>query len=567
MGMIRWLALAVVAAAAIATAPLRAEDTNAVRATEPVQSPPAVTSALPTPPSPAESPAAQPDATQEALRKRLAALEPGTTDEERAEHAALVAFYEARKLAPLWLTSPTGLSPGAVALVSEIKRAQEWGLDARDFSLPIEPDNPGPGSRAAGAATKAALTPEQVAESEVGLSRAVLKYARYARGGRIIHPAEQLSSYLDRRPQLLKPRLILDGIAAADSPDAYLRGLHPQHPQFERLRQKYLVLLGRHAQGKAGNPASTEAKKLLANMEQWRWMPADMGELYVWNNIPEYTQRVVKGGQVLLTERIVAGETGKQTPIFTRPMRRITFRPTWKVPESIKVREIWPSLLRGGALMREWDLEIRTKDGQLVDWRKMDWTKTDIREYEVIQPNGPKSVMGKVKFSFPNQHTVFMHDTLPRDKYMFNAAQRTYSHGCMRVQNPMRLAEVLLREDQGWDSARVAAAFSNGPLNNEVAIERKIPVHTTYFTAMVGDDGKLHAFPDVYGHERRIAQALEGKWDQIARGRDHLAPVELNLAAAAQRAAPEDGGETPGRQTRTPRKSGGTLFDSVFGAF
>jgi murein L,D-transpeptidase YcbB/YkuD len=238
------------------------------------------------------------------------------------------------------------------------------------------------------------------------------------------------------------------------------------------------------------------------------------------------------------------------------------------VPESIKVREIWPSLLRGGGLMREWDLEIRTKDGQLVDWRKMDWTKTDIREYEVIQPNGPKSVMGKVKFSFPNQHTVFMHDTLPRDRYMFNAAQRTYSHGCMRVQNPMRLAEVLLREDQGWDSARVAEAFSHGPLNNEVAIERKIPVHTTYFTAMVGDDGKLHSFPDVYGHERRITQALEGKWDQIARGRDHLAPVELNLAAAAQRASPEDGGETPGRQTRTPRKgSGRTLLDSVFGTF
>src|SRR5213078_2094637 len=106
MCMIRWLALAVVAAAAIATAPLHAEDTNAARATEPAQSAPAVTSALPTPQSPAERPAAQPDATQEALRKRLAALEQGTTDEERAEHAAIVSFYEARKLAPLWLTSP-----------------------------------------------------------------------------------------------------------------------------------------------------------------------------------------------------------------------------------------------------------------------------------------------------------------------------------------------------------------------------------------------------------------------------------------------------------------------------
>jgi len=249
-------------------------------------------------------------------------------------------------------------------------------------------------------------------------------------------------------------------------------------------------------------------------------------------------------------------------------MRRITFRPTWKVPESIKVRELWPSLLKGGGLMREWDLEIRTKDGQLVDWRKLDWTKTDIREYDVVQPNGPKSVMGKVKFSFPNQHTVFMHDTLQRDKYMFNAAQRTYSHGCMRVRNPIRLAEILLREDQGWDSARVAEAFNTGPLNNEVALERRIPVHTTYFTALVGDVGKLQTFPDIYGHERRIVQALEGKWDQIAKGRDHLAPVELNLASAAQRRSSEDGaGETPVRQPHGKGKGSSGLFESVFGAF
>ena len=239
------------------------------------------------------------------------------------------------------------------------------------------------------------------------------------------------------------------------------------------------------------------------------------------------------------------------------------------MPESIKVRELWPSLLRGGGLMREWDLEIRTKDGgQLVDWRRLDWTKTDIREYDVIQPNGPKSVMGKVKFSFPNQHTVFMHDTLPRDKYMFNAAQRTYSHGCMRVRNPMRLAEILLREDQDWDAARVAEAFNTGPLNNEVALEHRIPVHTTYFTAMVDDHGRLQTFPDVYGHEKRIVQALEGKWDQIVRGRDHLAPVELDLASAAHRGTGEDANsETPARQSRVKGKGNGGVFESLFGTF
>jgi murein L,D-transpeptidase YcbB/YkuD len=557
-------AFGVVATAGLVSGAVRAEQPDAAGNVMPP-----ATSAMPTPIAPevlppAEHPAKAVPATPEAeaLRKALSSLAAGATDEERNERAALVSFYEARGDAPLWLSATEGLTPKASALLSEIKQADEWGLDPRDFPLAAWLER---GNAAAPA------SPEAIAEEEIGLSQAVLRYGRFARGGRIIHPAEQLSSYLDRRPQLLKPKSILDGVAADEHPDAYLRGLHPQHPQFERLRQKYLALLGR-TPGRAKGPSasSAEAKRLLANMEQWRWMPVDMGEFYIWNNIPEYTQRVVKNGEVVLTERIVAGEIGKQTPIFTRPIRKVTFKPTWKVPESIKVRELWPSLLKGGGLMREWGLEVYTKDGQPLDWRKMDWAKLDIREYDVIQPNGPKSVMGKVKFSFPNQHTVFMHDTLPRDKYMFNAAQRTYSHGCMRVGSPQRLAEILLREDKGWDAAQVAEAFNTGPLNNEVAIERKIPVHTTYFTASIDDDGKLHTFPDVYGHERRIVQALEGKWDQIVKGRDHLAPVELDLAAAADRRSADDGqGASPGRQTRAQGKgdSGATSFKSVFGAF
>jgi murein L,D-transpeptidase YcbB/YkuD len=287
-----------------------------------------------------------------------------------------------------------------------------------------------------------------------------------------------------------------------------------------------------------------------------------MGSLYVWNNIPEYLQRVVKNGEVIATERIVAGAIGKQTPIFSRPMRKITFKPTWKVPDSIKVRELWPSLLKGGRLMREWGLELRTKDDQFADWTKLDWTKTDIREYDVIQPNGSKSVMGKVKFSFPNQHTVFMHDTMPRDRYMFNVAQRTFSHGCMRVHNPMRLAAIVLGEE-GWDEARVAAAFNDGPLNNEISLEHRIPVHNTYFTALVDDSGKLHTFPDVYGHERRIILALEGKWEAIVKGKDHLAPVELDLTAAQHEVA-----ETPEGRRHTSLKSNDRgLIDSIFGTF
>ena len=466
------------------------------------------------------------------MRKALTDLAAGQSDEERNERVALLAFYEAHGYTPLWLTPQGVTTPKANAVSAEIGRASEWGLAVTDFPLP----------------SVDAVSPkaETIAPNEIAISQAVLKYGRYARGGRIINPSEQLSSYLDRRPQFLKPEAILAGISTADDAAAYLRGLNPQHPQFEKLRQKYLALLSRKKQD------SAEAKRLLANMEEWRWMPADLGSVYIWNNLPDFTQRVVKDGKIVREVRIVAGEKDKQTPIFTRNLKKITFRPTWIVPNSIKVRELWPSLLRGGGLMHQWQLELRTKDGQFVDWRRIDWANTNILDYDVIQPNGPKTVLGKVKFSFPSQHTVFMHDTRTGDKWMFNVPQRTYSHGCMRVADPIGLAKVALMEDKGWTAAQVDDALDNGPLNNEIAIEHKIPVHMTYFTALVGENGELHTFSDVYGHERRITLALEGKWDKIVKGRDHLAPVEVDLSAANRVPDVEDEVSEPGVSAAIP---------------
>jgi L,D-transpeptidase YcbB len=529
-------------------APLEAADEPKPesRAAAPVAPPPEAAA----PPKTAEPSPAQLDSPPvlsveaEALKKALAAIPAGSSDEERNERAALLAFYEARAYAPLWIAAGARYTAKGASAASEIRRADEWGLEARDFSLPAE---------------EGAASPETAAAAEAKTALAILKYGRYARGGRIMNPSEQLSSYLDRRPQLLKPEAILEGVSKAEQPDAYLRGLHPAHPQFQGLRQKYLSLKDKR---------SAEAKKLLANMEEWRWMPADLSDVYIWNNIPEYMQRVVRKGEVIRKERIVAGLLDKQTPVFSRPLKKITFRPTWIVPDSIKVKELWPSLLRGGGLMRQWGLEVTTKEGEPVDWRRIDWTAADIRTYEVIQPNGSKSVLGKGKFSFPSQHTVFMHDTLERDKWMFRATQRTYSHGCMRVQNPVGLAEVVLREDKGWDFAKTRQALSTGGDNNEIVIEHKIPVHVTYFTALIDDDGRLHTFPDVYGHERRITLALEGKWSKIVKGRDHLAPVELNLASARPRQyAEDDEGDTrPWRRGGDPYGRGSGFFESLFGS-
>ena len=474
--------------------------------------------------------------TAAALRGKLAALPTEGSAQEIKERAVLSEFYAARGDAPLWVTDK-GLDEKGAALVAEIKNAADWGLEPKDFALPDIATQDGATQDSAAPA----LEPGTVADAEVALSLAALKYARFARGGRIIDPTILLNSNLDRKPQLLDPEIVIKGIAAAAAPDAYLRGLHPKEPQFEKLRQAYLAARG-----------GAMAKKLLANMEEWRWMPEDLGDVHILANVPEFMVYLVKNGEVIHSERIVVGEVGKQTTIFTRNLKTIVFKPLWRVPESIKVRELLPNLRRGGSMFRQYDLELETKDGTPLDYRNIDWNTADMRDYEVVQPPGRKNVMGVVKFTFPSQHTIFMHDTV--DKWMFANSVRTLSHGCLRLRNPMKMAERVLAEDKGWDAAHVEEVMNNGPRNNEIVIDHKIPMHLVYFTAWVDDKGKVLSYRDIYGHEKRITQALEGKWSEIVVGRDHLAPVEE--VAPSTLAA-------PGPTARYRRNKERTIIDIV----
>jgi murein L,D-transpeptidase YcbB/YkuD len=531
--------------------------------------------------APAVTPAPAPqDPLGIALQQKLTAPAKARADEGQAQdRAALVGFYAARVYAPIWVTT-SGFNVKATAAIAEFGKADDWGLRAADFAPPVI---------VAGAGD--APSPDALANAELELSLAALRYARYARGGRIIDPAMQLSSYLDRKPQLLEPKDVIEKLAAANEADAYLRGLHPQHPGFQKLREKLLEM--RHAApapevvklppGKILSPGKSDPQvallrqrlnvplaqgadpnmyddalkvavvafqkergtlpdgyvgnatrallndvevlgpeKILANMEQWRWMPADMGEFYVWANIPEFTLRIFKKGQLVHTERVITGLPDKQTPVFSEIMTSIAFQPRWNVPDSIKVMELQPSLARGGTYFSRQGLRI-SKNGRPVDPNSIDWGYTDIRAYDVYQPPGANNVLGELKFNFRNKHLVYMHDTNARQ--LFEETSRTFSHGCVRVRNPRRMAEILLGEDKGWDAAKVEGLILNGPQNNEVPIEHKIDVHITYFTAWVDDAGELQTARDVYGHEKRITQALAGEWAQIAVGPNHLAPV------------------------------------------
>jgi murein L,D-transpeptidase YcbB/YkuD len=224
--------------------------------------------------------------------------------------------------------------------------------------------------------------------------------------------------------------------------------------------------------------------------------------------------------------KIIVGKPETQTAVFSASMRYVIFGPEWGVPDSIKMKEILPylrpSFETGGffgfggfgatdtRILEKHNLRV-TLNGRPVDASQIDWSTVDIRKFSFIQPAGPGNVLGAVKFRFPNKHDIYMHDTPQRE--LFEKTVRTYSHGCIRVHNPGRLAEVLLEEDKGWSAARVRELMARGAegSSHEVTLGKQIPVHITYFTMVAGEDGEIRSFADIYGHDKRFAAAFAGR--------------------------------------------------------
>lgn len=458
---------------------------------------------------------------------------------------AMKAFYGERNDAPIWV-SKDGLNAKAIAAIAHITAAREdWGLDTSRIELPKLKAEGEPG---------AAPSEEDRAAAELAMSRAALAFHLLARGGTIYDAPKEISSYLDRRPQIRDRKGMLEEIARTDDMADYFAKMHPQQAEFKRLHEAWRA-------AKAGKPSGgakkVSAEQLMANIAQWRLMPEDLGETYVWVNVPEFLIRIVKGGEVIWTERITAGLVNKQTPIFSDQIERVTFKSKWRVPDSIKVKEVWPSLLKGGGMMRQHGLVMMKKDtDEVVDWRRIDWSKADMNDYTLWQPPGPKNQLGLVKFSFPSKHRVFMHDT--PDKHMFAWTRRANSHGCMRIRNPLHMATLVLGHDKGWDRAKIDDLVENGPEHNIIELDKPIPVHMTYFTVRMDEAGKASTFADIYGHEKKVRLALAGQWAKIAVGPDHLAPLDQSRVPRVAASSP-----SKGRALREPR----TLTELMFGGF
>ncbi|NBJ12164.1 L,D-transpeptidase family protein [Microvirga arsenatis] len=457
------------------------------------------------------------------------------------DREALSAYYARAERALVW-AQDGAWSPAARAAMERLKAADEDGLDPADYAF-------------AEAGLRKEASPAQWARADVKLSLSVVRYARDARGARIDLP--RLSPLVT--PKLAIPGVedVLSTVSSAKDANAALAAYNPPHAGYKALKERLAKLRENHPsqpsvrlpkgpilrvgmsdprvplirarfnltkgtdnatvydervasavaafQKERGLPdtgvlnAQTVAalsgpslaqreSEIIANMERWRWLPADLGTRHIVVNVPEYRLRLVDGRSVVHETRVIVGKEQSQTPIFSEAMKYLVVNPSWTIPPSIMKKEILPALAS--------DPDYAARKGYRIIRRGDRIT--------VQQPPGERNALGFVKFMFPNQHAVYLHDTPNRN--LFSAAKRAFSHGCVRVDKPFELAEEIMGKDGKWTEEKLRGLIGKG--ERTVHLSAPLPVHLTYFTLAVDEKGEMRSYEDIYGLDRKVRAAL-----------------------------------------------------------
>ena len=465
------------------------------------------------------------------------------------ERTSIDAFYSGRDYAPLWITEGKA-NARAKAAITYLGGVAADGLDPSDYPVP----------------DFASLTDAaSYAEAEITLTTSVIIYAHHAQIGRVHWSRVSGDIFYDQSAP--DPGEVLATIAEAKDVGEALDAYEPHTEAYLALKAKLAefradrrdsdkaripngpslkigmrderVPLLRSRLNVAGESGATYDKVLadavknfqgthelkptgtldlatverlnsrqsdrrtdiiIANMERWRWMPHDLGNTYVIVNLPDYTLRVIRQGKQVWMTKIVAGKPATPTPIMSAQMKSITINPTWNVPDSIAANEYLPLLQQDPTILQRMGLNVSyNPDGSV----------------HLSQPPGEQNALGQLRFNFPNKFMVYQHDS--NQKQYFANEKRAESHGCMRVQDPVKYAEVLLsmvRPGEGYTEDRIRRMF--GAYETNIQFPTFIPVHLTYQTAFVVDQGKLEFREDIYGRDQALLAILKGTERKIA---------------------------------------------------
>jgi murein L,D-transpeptidase YcbB/YkuD len=252
--------------------------------------------------------------------------------------------------------------------------------------------------------------------------------------------------------------------------------------------------------------AQARVDQVRVNMERARWIGDLPVERTVLVNIAGFEAMLVEEGKISWQTRVIVGKDYTETPVFSDEISYVEFNPTWTVPRSIIRNELAPKVIADPSYLDRNGYYLAYKDGTHLDAQSVDWSGVTPKSfpYWIVQKPGEKNALGRVKFMFPNKHSVYMHDTPQRQ--LFDRTVRSFSHGCIRTENPMTFAELLLGR-QGWDRTRIDEAVASEK-TIRVNLERKVPVTIMYWTVdTVGSE--LRFYPDIYGRDAKLLAALD----------------------------------------------------------
>ena len=265
-------------------------------------------------------------------------------------------------------------------------------------------------------------------------------------------------------------------------------------------------------------PVEDEIRLIELNLERWRWLPQDLGLRYVMINIPDYSLALVENQRTVMTMRTVIGRRLWNTPSFSARMKYLEINPVWNIPPSILEQEIIPTILRDPGYITKKNIRFYGGSGKglrevLPD--EIDWSRVRPQAfpYQVVQEAGPANPLGRVKFIFPNEEGVYLHDT--PSKHLFGREKRTFSHGCIRIEKPLDLAAYILQQDQQWSWKKLMAEVNRGK-TKQIVLREPVNVHIVYFTAWIDDEGVMQTRPDVYHSDLILDLALRKRASPIA---------------------------------------------------
>lgn len=247
--------------------------------------------------------------------------------------------------------------------------------------------------------------------------------------------------------------------------------------------------------------------QLQVNLERWRWFPRNPGKRYIRVNVAGFFLNAMEENQSVRQMKVIVGQGSRKTPIFNGDISYMIINPRWLVPRSIAVRDLLPKIRKDPQFLSRSSMQVYSPNGP-VNSAQVNWQQLHAGNfpYRLVQYPGRTNALGKVKFMFPNRHGVYLHDT--NKPYLFKKSRRTLSSGCVRVEEPMDLADFILGSEQDWDKKRVLEVTLTGK-RTHVSISEPVPVYLFYWTAWVDEKGRVSFYEDIYGYDAPLQQALQ----------------------------------------------------------